>query len=65
MNVAEKIGNEQLTLNSISSDEEMLANEDVRNHIKSLEQQKETLFTQHKVSQEILDVYIGYLPSDL
>lgn len=55
----------QLTINSISSDEEMLANEVFKNHIKSLEQEKETLFIQLEVSQELLDVYVGYLPSDL
>jgi hypothetical protein len=55
----------QLSINSANSNEELLADDDYKNAIKSRQQQKESLSKRIKVSQEILDVYISYLPSDL
>ncbi|QUG43056.1 hypothetical protein KD050_07405 [Psychrobacillus sp. INOP01] len=55
----------QHKINWIISNEELLADDELKNDIKSLEQRNETLFLQLKVSQELLDVYVSYLPSDL
>ena len=55
----------QKNINSIISDEELLADDDYKNHLKTLEQKNNTLIIKLKVSQELLDVYVGYLPSDL